>query len=163
MTTNEVPRVNGACRRDLINQSVHDGLGHRRVVAFVVAATAVADHVDDDVLVERIAVLEGECCHVDNSFRIVAVHMENRYLEALGEVGGVAGRTARRWSGCEANLVVYDHVDRATGLVTGQLAHIEGFLDNALANERGVAVNQNGDNWQAFIAKHFLLGADNAF
>ena len=36
------------------------GLRHRRVVALVVAAPAVADQVDDDVLVERLAVLERE-------------------------------------------------------------------------------------------------------
>jgi hypothetical protein len=46
-----------------LDELVHEGLRHRGVVALVVAAAAVADHVDHDVLVELLAELEGQLGH----------------------------------------------------------------------------------------------------
>jgi hypothetical protein len=43
-----------------VDDLVHPRVGHRRVVALVVPAAAVADQVDHDVLVERLAVFEGQ-------------------------------------------------------------------------------------------------------
>ena len=52
--------VEGAHRAVLLDLLVHDRLRVARVVALVVAVPAVADEVDDDVLVERLAEGEGE-------------------------------------------------------------------------------------------------------
>ena len=45
------------------------GLGERGFVAFVVAVLAVAVHVDDDVLVERLAELDGQLGDVQAPLR----------------------------------------------------------------------------------------------
>ncbi len=72
-----------------IDQVVHQRLGERGVVGLVVAAAPVADHVDDDVLGEGLAVGERQPSDPDHGFRVVAVHVEDRRLDRAGHVGGV--------------------------------------------------------------------------
>ena len=78
--THEAADVHGARGGDAVDEGVHDGLGHRRVVALVVTATAVAHHVDDDVFVEGVAVLEGQVCAADDGLGVVCVHVQDRDL-----------------------------------------------------------------------------------
>ena len=61
-----------------IHECVHDWLGHRGVVSLIVAAAAVAHHVNDDVLVEFLAVFVGKFGHSHHGLRIVPVHVEDR-------------------------------------------------------------------------------------
>ena len=125
-------------------------------------ATAVAHHVDDDVLVEGVAVLEGQVCAADDGLGVVCVHVQDRDLQALGEVGRVSGRAALRRARRETDLVVDDDVDRAAGLVTLQLGEVEGLLDDALADERRVAVDEDRDDRQVRVAQVLLLGTHDA-
>ena len=53
-------------------------------------------------------------------------------------------------------------MDRATGLVTLQLGEVEGLLDDALADEGRVAVDEDRDDRQVRVAQVFLLGAHDA-
>ncbi|MBG9885184.1 hypothetical protein ABE10_00995, partial [Bacillus toyonensis] len=76
--------VEAAHRALRLDQVGHQRLGHRRVVALVVAAAAVADEVDDDVTVEALAVLEGELRDVDHRLGVVAVDVQDRRLDGLG-------------------------------------------------------------------------------
>ena len=79
----------------------------------------------------------------DTGFGIVGVDVDDRHLEALGEIAGVE-RTARvAGFGREAQLIVGDDVDRAACPVTGQQREIERLGDNTLTGEGGVAVNQD--------------------
>ena len=80
----EVLGVAGAHRRVGLDAVVHDRLGHRRVVGLVVAAQAVADQVDEDVLAKLAAVLGGQLGNPGGCLRIVAVDVEHRAVEALG-------------------------------------------------------------------------------
>ena len=60
------------------------------------AAAAVAEHVDDDVLAERLAELERELGDPYDGLGVVAVDVEDRRLDHPGDVGGVhAGAAAR--------------------------------------------------------------------
>ena len=77
---------------------VHQRLRVARVVALVVTVAAVADHVDDDVLVERLAVLEGQLGDAHAGLGVVAVDVEDRRLHRLGDVAAVQ-RAARRTAG----------------------------------------------------------------
>src|SRR5699024_3254741 len=81
------------------------------VIGLVVAATAVAHQVDEDILAETVTVIDRQLCHPDDSLRVVAVDVEDRGVEALGQVGGVVGRTAGVRGRREADLVVHDDVD----------------------------------------------------
>ncbi len=99
-----------------------------------------------------------------HGFGVVAVHVENRGLNHLGDVGRIGRESALPREGGEADLVVDDHVDRAAGAVIGQFGKAQGFVDDALAAEGGVAVDQDGDDAGAggVVAAIILLGADDA-
>ena len=94
-TTDQGLGVELADRALLLDQVVHQRLGVRRVVALVVTAAAVADEVDDDVLVERLAVLERQPGDPDAGLGVVAVHVEDRRLHHPGDVGAVQRRARR--------------------------------------------------------------------
>src|SRR5690606_41025871 len=82
----------------LVDLPVHERLGVAGVVALVVAVPPVADHVDDDVLVEALPVRERQAGDAHAGLGVVTVHVEDRRLDGLGDVGRVlrgAGRLGR--------------------------------------------------------------------
>ena len=129
----------GRMRADFL---VHQRLGERRLVAFVVAEAAVAEHVDDHRPLEFHAVFGGDLRGVDHRFRIVAIHMENQRLDHLGDVGGIGRRARIARIGGKADLVVDDEMHRAAGAVALQAGQPETFRHHALPGESGVAVHQ---------------------
>ena len=98
----------------------------------------------------------------DDGLGVVRVDVQDRDLQALGQVGRVAGGTALRRARRETDLVVDDDVDRAAGLVTLELGEVEGLLDDSLADEGGVAVDEDRDDRQVRVAQVLLLGANDA-
>ena len=143
---------------------VHQRLGHRRVVALVVAAAAVADHVDDDVLVELLAEVVGELGDADAGLGVVAVDVEDRGLDHPRDVGGVRRGAGRARGGREADLVVDDDVDRAAGAVPAQLGQVERLGDDALPGERRVTVEEDRQDGEVLAGEvePVLLGPDDA-
>ena len=92
-------------------------LRERGLVGFVVAVAPVADEVDDDVLGERAPELERELHDAHRGLGIVAVHVEDRRLHHLGDVGGVHARATELGRRREPELVVHDDVHGAADLV----------------------------------------------
>jgi hypothetical protein len=130
-----------------------------------VPAAAVTHHVDDDVLLELLAELEGELGHPDAGLGVVTVDVEDRRLDHPGDVGGVDRRARRGGRRGEADLVVDDDVDRSAGAVTAQLGLLQGFGHDALPGERCVAVHEDRQHRVGVPAEveAVLLGADDAF
>jgi len=69
--------------------------------------------------------------------------VEHGDVEAAGEVAGVIRGTRLARLRREADLVVGDDVERATGPVAGQARQVECLGDHALAGERGIAMDQD--------------------
>ena len=153
-----------ADRRMLLDLAVEDGLRVAGIVAFVVAVAAVAEHVDDHVLLELLAVIEGDLRHADGGFGIVAVDVEDGRLHAARHVGGI-GRGARFvGQRGEADLIVDDQVHGAAGAVAIELRKVERFGHHALSGKRRVAVDeQRNDALALGIAEAVLLGPHDAF
>ncbi len=142
----ELLRVERAHRRVRVDELVHPRLRERGLVGLVVAVAAVADEVDDDVLLELVAELERQAHHAHRGLGVVAVHVEDRRLDHLGDVGGVHARPAELGRGGEPELVVHDDVDGAADLVAGHLGEVERLGHDALTRERGVAVQQHREH-----------------
>ena len=68
------------------NVLVHQRLGEAWLVALVVAVAAIAEHVDDDRLVKLLPKFDGNLGGEDDRFRIIAIHVEDRRLDHLGDV-----------------------------------------------------------------------------
>jgi hypothetical protein len=100
----------------------------------------------NDVALELLAEFEGELGAPCDGLRVVAVDVEDRRLDHLGDVGAVAGRAGVGGVGGEADLVVDDDVDGAAGAIAGKLREIEGLGDDALAGEGGVAVDEERED-----------------
>ncbi len=160
----EVLGVDLAHRALLVDRVVHQRLRERRLVDLAVAAAAVADHVDDDVLLERLPVVEGELRDADARLGVVAVHVEDRRLHHARDVGRVDRRARGVRAGGEADLVVDDDVHGAAGAVAAQLRHLQRLGDDALAGEGRVAVQQDRQDGEAVLAlvDDVLLGAHDA-
>ena len=133
-------------RAPLVDLGVHQRLRVAGVVALVVAVPPVADEIDDDVLVERLAVGVGEPGHPHAGLGVVAVHVEDRRLHDLGHVGGVEARAGGLGRGGEPDLVVDHDVDRAADPVALDVAHVERLGHDTLAGEGGVAVHEDGQH-----------------
>ena len=146
-----------------LDLGVHQGLGVARLVPFVVAPAPVADEVDHHVLLEALAVLEGEAGHVGHRLGIVAVHVDGGGVDHLRHVGAV-GRGARVvGQGGEADLVVHHHVDGAAGVVALEAGEVEGLGHDPLAGEGGVPVHEEGDHPRPVpVAQRVLLGPHHA-
>ncbi len=130
--------------RVLADHLVHQRLGDRRLVGLVVAPTAVAHQVDDHVLGELLAELEGQLRGEHHRFRIIAVHVQHRGGDHLRHVGGVArGARVQRVGGGEADLVVDHDVHGAADGEAAGLRHLEQLHDHALAREGRIAVDQD--------------------
>ena len=141
---------------------VHQRLGERRLVALVVAEAPVAEHVDHDRMLELLPELGRDLGGEHHRLRVVAVGVEDRRLDHLGDVGGVRRRTRIAGISGEADLVVDDEVHRAAGAVAAQSRQPEAFGDHALAGEGGVAVDQQRHHHGAVVAGGavlILLGA----
>ena len=72
-----------------VDHVVHRRLRHRRVVALVVPTPAVAQHVDDDVLLELLPEVHRQPRHPHAGLRVLTVHVEDRRADHLRHVGAV--------------------------------------------------------------------------
>ncbi len=151
--------------RMLADDLVHHRLRGRRLIRFVVAVAAVTDEVDDDVLVEMLAILEREARDEHHRFRIVPVHVEDRRLEHLRDVGAVHRRArVARIRGGETDLVVDDDVDGAAGVERARLRELQRLHDDALAGEGRIAVDEDRQHAGAGgVAAAFLARAHRSF
>ena len=148
--------------RMLGNRLVHQRLGEGRLVALVVAVPAIAEHVDDHRLLKLLPEFGRHLGGEHDRFRIVAVDVENRRLDHLGDVGRIGRRARIARIGGEADLIVDDVVHRAAGAVTAQTGKPETLRHHALARERSVAVDQERHHHGAIVARGavlILLGA----
>jgi hypothetical protein len=157
----QMPEENVADGRMVLDGRVHERLGEARLVALIVAVAAVAEHVDHDILVELLPELERELDGGDRSDGVVAVDVEDGHAEHFRHARAVGRRGTVDRRGGEADLVVDDDVDRAAGAVALKLREIERLGHDALADERGVAVQQDGQHLAALarVVKSPLPGA----
>ena len=152
----ELPGIDRQGRLAGADVLVHQRLREGRLVALVVAEAAVAEHVDDHRLVELLPELGRDLGGVDNRFRIVAIGVEDRRLDDLGDVGGI-GRGAREARiGGEADLVVDDEMDGAGGPVAAQPRQAEALGDHPLPGEGRVAMEEERQDAGAVLERHDL-------
>ncbi len=129
--------------RMLGDASCHQGLGVGRLVLFVVPVPPVADQVDDDIALESPPERHRQADGGDRCLRIVSVDVDDRDVEALGEIARVARRAALAGIGREADLVVRDQMEGAADRVADQRGEVQRLRDASLSREGRVAVDQD--------------------
>ena len=148
----------------VIDDLVHLGLRHRRVVSLVVATTSVADEVNEHIFTELTSVLNSQLGNPDHSFGVIAVHVEHGAPECLSQVRCVLAGAARIRGRREPDLVIHRDVDSSANGVATKLRQVDGFLHDTQARHSSVAVDQDRHHREALIAavQNVLLGARNA-
>ncbi|KAI3492962.1 hypothetical protein L1887_42337 [Cichorium endivia] len=126
----------------LCDGGVHAWLGEGGLVGLVVTVSAVADEVDDDVLLEGGAPVCGELGDEGDGLDVVAVDVEDGGVDGFGNVRGVGGGAGEARVGGEADLVVDDDVDGAAGGVVREVVHAHGLVHDTLTGKGGVAVHE---------------------
>ena len=122
---------------------------------------AVAEDVEDHVLVEFLAEFGGDFGGMHHGLGVVAVDVEDRRFDHQGDVGGVGRGAAEGRGGGEADLVVHHDMDAAAGAVALDARKLEAFGDDALACEGRIAVQKDRQHLIAVgVAQLVLLGAD---
>ena len=155
----ELVRVELAHGRVLLDPLVHERLGVGRLVGLVVPEAPVADEVDERVAVEGLAEGVGQADGRDAGLHVVGVHVDDRDVEALRQVGRVARGAALVRIGGEAELVVGDHVDRASGRVAGKRLEVQRLRHDPLAREGRVAVDQHRQDRRRVVGQLARLAA----
>ena len=130
----------GWMRRDLF---VHQRLGERGFVPFVVPVPAITDQIDEEVALKLLAVGDRETRRFHARFGIIRVHVNDRNLESARQAAGVRSAVFVLGAGGETKLVVDDDVDRAAGVVGAEPRQVERFGHDALAGEGGIAMDQD--------------------
>src|SRR3546814_7710022 len=89
------------------------------------AEAAIAPHVDHDIALELLAEVDRELAREGHRLGIVAVDVQDRRLNALGDVGRIGRRARELRAGRETDLVVDDEVDAAAGIVAADAREAE--------------------------------------
>ena len=69
--------------------------------------------------------------------------MKNRGKCRLRDIRAVGARTAFKIIRREPHLIVEYHMNRSSDVITRQLRHLKYLIDNALACNRSISMNQN--------------------
>ena len=88
-TTDEALGVELAGRALFSDEAVHVRLCEARIVTLVMAAPAIAHHVNDDIAMEGLAILVGDTSRVDHRCRVISVDVEDRCANSLSDIGAV--------------------------------------------------------------------------
>ncbi len=114
--------------------------------------TAVADHIDNNILAESHAEIKCQLSDEKNRLRIISIDVKNRCVDHLGHIGGIQCRARiRHVTGGETDLVVDDDVHSALGRKTAGICHVEGFHHDTLTCKGCVAMDGNGDDQLAVL------------
>ncbi len=131
----------------LADTPIHLRLGHHRLIGLVVALASIADQVDDHIILEGQAIIEGQTGDEQNRIRVVSVDVKNGRLDQLGDLCAIQGRTRLlRMAGGEPDLIVDHHMDGATRAIGRRLGKIQGLGNHALTDEGGIAMDDHRQN-----------------
>ena len=96
-------------------------------------------------MIELLAVLSSNREHLTDIVHRVSIDVEDRGFDRLGKVGAVDSGAGLGGVGRETDLVVHNDVDGATDLIVGKVNHLHGLINDTLASEGSVTVNNEGD------------------
>jgi hypothetical protein len=102
-------------------------------------------HIYNDVLLKLLPVIDSHPENLANKLRLVAVHVYNRRPDRFGDLRAIqpcprVGRHRR-----EPDLIVNHNVHVSPGGVALEVLHLQVLINNALAGEGGVPVQQHAE------------------
>src|SRR5690606_978131 len=140
---------------------IHEWLGEGWLIPLIMTKAPIAEHVDDDILVEGLPELSRDARDMHHRLGIIAIHVENRRLDDLCNVRAVRAGARIYRVRREADLIVDDEVDGPPDAIALQFGQIEGFCDQPLAGKGGIPMKPvRHDLASIAIVPLVLLGSD---
>lgn len=102
-------------------------------------------------MIELLAVLSSNREHLTDIVHRVGIDMEDRGFDRLGKVGAVDCGAGLGGVGRESDLIVHYDVNGATDFVVGKVNHLHGLINDTLASEGSVTVNNEGDYFLSLL------------
>ena len=128
------------------------------------SSSAIADQLDNHVLVERHPIVGRQLSDENHSLRIVSVDVKNWRLNHFRNLSAVFSRPSILLSiRGETNLVVYNNVNSTTCFESDRLGHLKCLHNHALARKCSIPMNHNWTNQVPFfISTPILARSDRA-
>ena len=142
----QVFEITFADARALLDCAVKQRLCERRLIGFVVPPTPIAIHVDEYITLKLAAEIKRQSDDLRHSFRGFAVHMKDGHAQHPRDIGRIHRRAPLGRRRGESDLIVDDHMKDAAHPVARQFAHVQRLLNNALAGEGRVAVDEQSQD-----------------
>src|SRR5690349_15866907 len=124
--------------------SVHHRLRIARLITLVVAQTAKADEIENNVLVKLVPVFKRDLDHAKRRLRVVAVDVKDRRLCDLSGIGRVDRAAAKFGRRGKSDLIVNNDVNGAARTIARRVRELKRFHYDSLSGKCGVAVKQDG-------------------
>ncbi len=145
----------------LADNFVHQWLSRRWLVGFVVTATAITNQIDNHIFTKLVAVIHGQHSRKHHCVWVVAIDVQNRRLNHLGDICTVfCGAGVILAASGKADLIIDHNMDGATGFIGASLRQLERLHHNTLTRKGCIAVHQDWYNLFAFhVVTTILTGA----
>ncbi|KAG9076237.1 hypothetical protein FS749_012015 [Ceratobasidium sp. UAMH 11750] len=119
---------------------------------------AIAYNIHHDVLFVLGPPISRELADKRDSLDVVSIDMKDWRVDRLGNIRTVGRGPAESRIGSEPDLVVDDQMDRPTRAIVGEFGHAHGFVYDALARKRCIAVQEDahGGGMRRFVVVEML-------
>ena len=115
----------------------------RGLVLLVVAVTAIADYVDEDVFVELLTILYGDLHCLVHKLWLISVHVKYWSLDRFCDVSTIKTSSGFGRSCSKTNLIICYDMDDTIGLIMRKISHLKAFINYTLPSNSCITMNQN--------------------
>lgn len=105
--------------------------------------SSVPNDINENVLLELLAVVHSQGDHLVHQLRLVTVDVDDRGLDRLGNVGAVDASPGLSRGGGEPDLVVGHNMDHPVDIVVAWVSHLQALVDNALSSHSCITVDDH--------------------
>ena len=139
------------------HSAIQHRLRERRLVGFVMPILAIAPEFDERIAPKRLSEFSRSLHRPHACFWIIAVDMENRHVICLRQIRAVLTAESVLWIRGESNLIIDDHMERATDVISGEFHKVEAFRNRTLPRERRVPMDQDRNDFSSLIVSAQIL------
>ena len=126
--------------------------------------SAITDHINDHIFFKSSPVVSCKPNDVRNGFRVLAVHMKDRYHQHFSDISRVPCGTCFFGKSGISDLIIDHDMNGSAATVAIQLRHVERFRHNPLPGKGRITVNQYRQYLISLIcSQQILTGADKPF
>lgn len=99
------------------NLFIHQGLCERWLIKFVVTIFSITDQINNDIMIELLAILSCGGKNVMHIFKTLSINMEDRSINRFSQIRSIVSRSSFAWNCCETDLIINNNMNCSTDRV----------------------------------------------